>query len=220
VAACGYLWHLKSAYGWGTFTPMAFHTAVGIVVLGVGLMALAWRQSRQAASTATTWLLPGLVSMGLGMMTLFLWQALATQPEQHQTPIAIETILLVCGMGAAALVGWVMALAHLARTRLRVMVDMNRNLKQEIDERVRVEQSLCARADELDRTNSSLQEALHKQQEAEQALQRAHAELQAKLEEMKRLNESMLGREDRVLELKEEIKALQAQLAALRMVPR
>jgi hypothetical protein len=42
VAAIGYLTGLKT-YSWGYFTNMAAHTAVGCMVLGGGLIALAWQ---------------------------------------------------------------------------------------------------------------------------------------------------------------------------------
>ena len=43
MAFVGYLSGTSTAYGWGRMTRMAVHTSAGLIVLGVGIVALAWR---------------------------------------------------------------------------------------------------------------------------------------------------------------------------------
>ncbi|MCX4028281.1 hypothetical protein H0A36_06295 [Endozoicomonas sp. SM1973] len=42
VALIGYLTNIETSYGWGNYTKMAVHTAIGFMFLGVGLIALSW----------------------------------------------------------------------------------------------------------------------------------------------------------------------------------
>ena len=44
MAFIGYLTGSSSAYGWGNLTRMAVHTAVGIMVLGIGILIVAFRE--------------------------------------------------------------------------------------------------------------------------------------------------------------------------------
>jgi signal transduction histidine kinase len=59
---------------WGGVTLAAFHTAVGLLVLGVGILALAWHGERDMAGTPR-WL-PGSVAIAVIAGTLGLWRAL------------------------------------------------------------------------------------------------------------------------------------------------
>jgi len=48
--AVGYLIHLQIAYDWGTYTRMSPHTAISLMLLGAGAIALSWhRQERRVA---------------------------------------------------------------------------------------------------------------------------------------------------------------------------
>jgi len=77
VAISGYLLGLKT-YGWGRLLPMAPHTAIGVAVLGVGVMATVWGEGRSQASKAPRWL-PIPVGVGVLTATLCLWQPLVAQ---------------------------------------------------------------------------------------------------------------------------------------------
>src|SRR6185436_13082659 len=46
VAFSGYLTGMQTTYAWGNITRIAVHTALGFVLLGAGLVALAWRDQR------------------------------------------------------------------------------------------------------------------------------------------------------------------------------
>ncbi|RLA20472.1 MAG: hypothetical protein DRQ62_10515, partial [Gammaproteobacteria bacterium] len=84
VAFTGYFAGLETAYGWGHLTKMAIHTALGFIVLGLGLFALAWHKETRFYKGMPTWLyLPiGIASLTI---TLAFWQALIAQaPEKFE----------------------------------------------------------------------------------------------------------------------------------------
>ncbi|MBT4823010.1 MAG: hypothetical protein HON70_45310, partial [Lentisphaerae bacterium] len=78
VALFGYVSGVETAYGWGHLTRMAVHTAVGFVVLGIGILALAWRESRDQGRALAQWS-PVLVLVAGAAVALLLWQALLAQ---------------------------------------------------------------------------------------------------------------------------------------------
>ncbi len=90
----GYLIGLASAYGWGYVTSMAVHTAVGLMVLGTGVVTLAWQQDRAGKSGAPRWL-PVLAGIGTVMATLLLWQALFSEQRTNtQKLVASEAAII------------------------------------------------------------------------------------------------------------------------------
>jgi signal transduction histidine kinase/ActR/RegA family two-component response regulator len=74
VAAFGYIVHLPTAYQWGYAPGMALYTAVGCVLLGAGVIAYAWGYRSRVVGTLQ-WL-PGVVGIGITVITLYLWRAL------------------------------------------------------------------------------------------------------------------------------------------------
>jgi PAS domain S-box-containing protein len=64
----------SDAFGWGDVTRAAPHTAVGLWVLGVGMLALAWYVETDPAG-APRWL-PISAAIGVATITVGLWQAL------------------------------------------------------------------------------------------------------------------------------------------------
>jgi signal transduction histidine kinase/sensor domain CHASE-containing protein/ActR/RegA family two-component response regulator len=89
VAAIGYFTGLKT-YSWGYFTNMAAHTAVGCMVLGGGLIAMAWQggATEQAIAPQRFAVLVGICGL---TVTLCLWQALIA----HERVLVEHTIELV-----------------------------------------------------------------------------------------------------------------------------
>ena len=84
VAFTGYLAGMETAYGWGSLTQMAIHTALGFFILGLGFFALAWHRERLLYQGFPKWLyLPiGIASLTI---TLAFWQALIAQsPEEFE----------------------------------------------------------------------------------------------------------------------------------------
>jgi diguanylate cyclase (GGDEF)-like protein len=71
AALMGYLVGIPSAYGWGNLTRMAVHTALGFVVLGLGLIALGAELPRQERGWQ-----PWAIGVVVSTLTVTLWQAL------------------------------------------------------------------------------------------------------------------------------------------------
>jgi two-component system NtrC family sensor kinase len=89
VGVLGYLMDVPTAYQWQPFTDMDLLSAVGCVVLGVGLMSAAWRHYGADASGPSTWasvLAGGIVTA----VTLALWQALLA----HESVLVRRTVTL------------------------------------------------------------------------------------------------------------------------------
>jgi C4-dicarboxylate-specific signal transduction histidine kinase len=141
VALSGYLGGISSAYAWGQLTSMAVHTAVGFVVLGVGVVSAAWREGRIEGAPA--WLA---MSAGIGVATLdvALWQALDTQQRLAGVVSVVPYLQLATGFLMAFLVGLTVHLAQKAWLRAREVEQLNRDLEADITERKRAEQRLMA----------------------------------------------------------------------------
>ena len=89
VGVLGYLMGVPTAYQWQPFTDMAVLSAVGCVVLGVGVMAAAWRHYGADASGPSPWA-SVLVGGGVIVVTLALWQALLA----HESVLVRRTVTL------------------------------------------------------------------------------------------------------------------------------
>jgi two-component system NtrC family sensor kinase len=89
VGILGYLTGIQTAYQWQPFTDMAVLSAVGSIILGVGVMAAAGRHYRADASgpsPRTSVLVGGIVTV----VTLALWQALLV----HESVLVRRTVTL------------------------------------------------------------------------------------------------------------------------------
>ncbi len=75
TAVFGYITGLTGAYGWGQFTRMALHTALGFGFSGVGLFAVAWRAETLMNPGVPRWL-PIPVAFATITASLALWQCL------------------------------------------------------------------------------------------------------------------------------------------------
>jgi len=76
---------------WGRFTGMAVHTAGGLVLAGVGVSSLGWREP---TTGDVCWRVgfPGLIAVALGTITLMLWQGLSAQEHaQLQRNVQLAT---------------------------------------------------------------------------------------------------------------------------------
>jgi len=89
VGVLGYLMGVPTAYQWQPFTDMAALSAGGCVVLGVGVMAAAWRHYGADASGPSPWA-SVLVGGGVIVVTLALWQALLA----HESVLVRRTVTL------------------------------------------------------------------------------------------------------------------------------
>jgi PAS domain S-box-containing protein len=75
VALSGYVTNVPSAYGWGQLTRMAIHTSIGFMVLGLGMLVLAWANESSSFTKVPDWL-PSVIGVGLVTISVTLWQAL------------------------------------------------------------------------------------------------------------------------------------------------
>jgi PAS domain S-box-containing protein len=83
VPLLGYASRLPMAYEWGRYIGMAINTAGGMVVLGGGLVAMAWwRDAASGHERLPRWL-PLTGTLGMLAVTIALWQALYSAGLQH-----------------------------------------------------------------------------------------------------------------------------------------
>ena len=86
VALFGYFSGISDSYAWGALTRMAVHTAVGFLILGLGIIAFSWQDDQSGPKTAPRWL-PVFVGVGVVAVTLSLWQALVVEESTQQAMI-------------------------------------------------------------------------------------------------------------------------------------
>jgi PAS domain S-box-containing protein len=89
VGFAGYLTGNTTSYVWGNLARLAVHAAVGFVVLGAGLIALAWRDHRAEGNKGSPSWLPILVGVAVAATTVCLWQALVVD-QRAQTKRTVE----------------------------------------------------------------------------------------------------------------------------------
>ena len=79
VALAGYIFDLESTYGWGNLTRMAVHTAIGFIILGVGLIIFAAPIIAQYPSSC----FPVFIAVGLLIVSFSFWKALNVEEEKN-----------------------------------------------------------------------------------------------------------------------------------------
>ncbi|HLG14395.1 MAG TPA: ATP-binding protein [Blastocatellia bacterium] len=100
AAILGYVTGIKSLLGLSSLTPMAAHTAVGLCVLGSGVMAVA-RRDRRAEDTGLPRWLPAPVFVFVLMGTLTLWHAvLSAQRTDIQRAIRFAATAMATDIAA------------------------------------------------------------------------------------------------------------------------
>lgn len=83
AAFAGYLVGIESAYAWGSQAPMAAHSSVGFLLLGIGIVAFDWAHEERAP----VWV-PVPVAVGVITATLVVWLGLVQRENAH----ALEVI--------------------------------------------------------------------------------------------------------------------------------
>lgn len=133
VAVLGYWLALESTYGWGRWTHMALHTAIGFMILGLGLFACGWMSGRHSKDTLPRWL-P--VPVSVAVLTITLTLGLAIQPEQGLATIEhAHDFELVFGIALALTLAMVVNKVVLEKAA-------RRSLEVEIADRKRAEEEL------------------------------------------------------------------------------
>ena len=143
MATCiGYALGSSDTFSWGHLTRQALHTALGLWVLGLGMVALAWRVETNVAGVPR-WL-PISVAMGVATGSVGLWQAIIAG---GQAPFAVLPSFALGGGGVmATVVGLMVYMAQRAHTKTVELERANRTLEGQI----------ILRADAERRTNLAL----------------------------------------------------------------
>ena len=165
IALSGYFTGIVRSYAWGQLTRMAVHTASGFLVLGMGLILLAWRNEAMQGQTGRRWL-PLFVGIGTAAAALCLWQALAVEqgaqlavlrrleaqdaglPLPALTAIqrAVPIAALVGGLFLSAVLAWAVFLAQIARRQAAALQAAQDSLEARV----------TARTEELAEANAAL----------------------------------------------------------------
>lgn len=160
---------------WVELTQMPFHMALGLMVLGAGVIVLALHEERAAGTRGLRWL-PFFVGLGIVTATLLIHQALPDSAKSQ-----IETMVLMVGFLVAVLLALAISFAQATMLRVQAIEAINQRLQVETKERQRVAASLEeARADlerrvdertrQLAATNASLQREIGERQRVEEQL--------------------------------------------------
>jgi signal transduction histidine kinase len=129
TAYIGYLADVPQAHGWDRLAHMAVQDAVGFTVLGSGLLAAAWRESRDEIGLPA-WL-PIPVGVGWAALVVCLWRALAAQARISPWS-ALPALLLIGGLTLAVSLAWSIHLLRTARRRTLEAEAANRGLLDEV----------------------------------------------------------------------------------------
>ena len=82
IALLGYAAGIETAHSWGHFTDMAPQTALGFLILGIGMIAFVQHQAEKSTQRGIQWF-PVIVTLSFIMAALFLWNALKRQEDVH-----------------------------------------------------------------------------------------------------------------------------------------
>ena len=155
VAFFGYFSQLETAYGWGSLTRMAVHTAFGFIAIGFGFFATAWMLERERSPG-----IPKVTSVILGilgiMLTLALWQAVFANQNQmiREHGLAYENLMdesiLAFGLLLTAALVIATFVAQVAREKMRAEETANILNRREIAERKRAEAELQKHRERLE----------------------------------------------------------------------
>jgi PAS domain S-box-containing protein len=150
AALVGYAADVPGAYGWGHFNRMAIHTALGFILLGGGVVGLAWNAAKTETSDAPHWL-PVLAAIAVATVTLCMWYALGGTPQVELHPLppapslgesALPNVTLAAGLLSALLLAWSVRLGQTSRRHARSLEATNQALNKEIQTRARMEETL------------------------------------------------------------------------------
>jgi PAS domain S-box-containing protein len=149
AALVGYAADIPGAYGWGHFNRMAIHSAFGFILVGGGIVGLAWNAARAQSAEAPPWL-PTLAAVAVVTVTLCMWYALGGAPPVDLDPPpalparehALPNITLAAGLLSALLLAWSVRAGQTSRRHARSLEVTNRALSEEIQVRARMEETL------------------------------------------------------------------------------
>ena len=82
IGSLGHMTGLPGTFDWGHINRIALHTAIGLCLLGVGILAGAWNAGREPGQRTPRWL-PVAVGLGVVAASIVLWQALNYRENLH-----------------------------------------------------------------------------------------------------------------------------------------
>jgi len=141
-ASCciGILSGSSEAFAWGNLTRVSFHTAVGFMVLGLGMVAMAWDMTRPGLREPA-WVPIG-AAVFLGTVRFGLWQAFLAK---NQASVDLfSSLTLWASVFGAALFGVLVHLVLKAHLQREALQTVNRKLEAEMVERRRAEEAAHA----------------------------------------------------------------------------
>jgi signal transduction histidine kinase/CheY-like chemotaxis protein len=134
------LWGAGDAFAWAGMMRVAFHTAVGFLILGIGVSAVAWditpRGLREPA-----WVPIG-AAIFLATFRVGLLQAIAA--KNHARMDLLSSLTLLGAFAGAVIFGVFVDLALKAHFQREALRTVNRKLEQEMLDRRRAEESAHA----------------------------------------------------------------------------
>jgi PAS domain S-box-containing protein len=164
AALVGYAAGVPGAYGWGHFPRMSVHTALGFILLGGGIVGLAWNAAQGERPGAPPWL-PALAAVAVGTVTLCMWYALAVGPRQnvgsagqdpaHSDP-ALPNVTLVAGLLSALLLGWSLRVEQTSRRRAQSLAASTLALNIQSRAREQAEETLHQLAAIVEHCNDAI----------------------------------------------------------------
>jgi signal transduction histidine kinase/CheY-like chemotaxis protein len=128
------------AFAWGDLAPVAFHTAVGFLLLGIGVAAVAWDMTRPDLGEPV-WVPIG-ASVFLATTRVGLWQAFSAKGQ-----IKVDLLFNLALLGALSgtvVFGVLVHFALKAHSQRAALRAMNRRLEEEMVERRRAEEAAIA----------------------------------------------------------------------------
>ena len=165
AALVGYAASLPGAYGWAHFNRMSVHTALGFILLGGGVVGLAWNAAKEEAADLPPWL-PMLSVVAVGTVTLCMWYALAAgpgfavdrplDPGPGGTGATVANLTLAAGLLSALLVGWSLRVEQTSRRRARSLDASTRALTQLSHAREKAEETVHQLAAIVEHSNDAI----------------------------------------------------------------
>jgi PAS domain S-box-containing protein len=165
AALVGYAAGVPGAYGWGHHNRMSVHTALGFILLGGGIVGLAWNAAQGEDSDPPRWL-PTLAAVAVGTVTLCMWYALASAPgsglSRPAAPgpagsgPALPNVTLAAGLLSALLVGWCLRVEQTSRRRARSLAASDLALSQQSHAREKAEETLHQLAAIVEHSNDAI----------------------------------------------------------------
>ncbi len=129
----------SDAFAWGHVTRVAFLTAIGFAVLGIGIATVAWGMTHPGIHKPA-WVPIG-ASFLVAMVRIGLWQAFSANDP---TAESLANLTLLGGLLSAIVFGLVVHLALKAHVQRVTLQTVNRRLEEEMVERRQAEEAAQA----------------------------------------------------------------------------